>query len=98
MSFYKKMTEFEKRVYGIIKKISRGEVLTYKQVAVKLGNAGLARAVGNALNKNRDKKVPCHRVIRSNGYVGGYAGGTEKKTVILKKEGVKIENLKLLSS
>jgi methylated-DNA-[protein]-cysteine S-methyltransferase len=86
------MTEFEKRVYQVVKKIPRGEVLTYKQVAVKLGNAGLARAVGNALNKNRDKKVPCHRVIRSNGYVGGYASGTKKKIAVLKKEGIKIKN------
>lgn len=69
--------------------------MTYKQVAVKLGNAGLARAVGNALNKNKDTKVPCHRVIRSDGQAGGYAKGTKKKIAILKKEGVKIRNLKI---
>jgi methylated-DNA-[protein]-cysteine S-methyltransferase len=90
------MTEFEKKVYEVVKKITRGKVLTYKQVALKLGNIGLARAVGNALNKNRDSKVPCHRVIRSDGKVGGYASGTDKKIAILKKEGVKIENSKIL--
>lgn len=86
------MTEFEKRVYDIVKKIPRGKILTYKQVAVKLGNVDLARAVGNALNKNRDSKVPCHRVIRSDGKIGGYAHGTGKKIAILKKEGVKIKS------
>ena len=81
------LTEFQKKVYEIVKKIPRGEVLTYKQVAVKLGNAKLARAVGNALNKNRDPKVPCHRVIRSDGKIGGYRKGTNKKALLLKKEG-----------
>lgn len=94
------MTKFENRVYQIIKKIPKGKVLTYKQVAEKLGNVKLARAVGNALNKNRDLhppkfskktwegKVPCHRVIRSDGSVGGYVKGTKKKIELLKKEGM----------
>jgi O-6-methylguanine DNA methyltransferase len=82
------MTKFEKKVYEIVKKIPRGKTLTYKQIAVKLGNAGLARAIGNALAKNRDHRiVPCHRVIKSNGEVGGWAWGSEKKKVILIKEG-----------
>ena len=81
------MTEFEKKVYEVVKKIPRGKVLTYKQVALKLGNIGLARAVGNALNKNRDSKVPCHRVIRSDGKLGGYNRGLKKKALLLKKEG-----------
>jgi len=91
------MTEFKNRVYDIVKKIPRGKVLTYKQVAIKLGNPGLARAVGNALNKNRDPKVFCHRVIRSDNYVGGYSYGTANKIVILKKEGLKIRHLKMYS-
>jgi len=53
--------------------------LTYKAIAVKLGNQGLARAVGNALNKNKDKNVPCHRVIQSSGKIGGFSGGKERK-------------------
>lgn len=89
------MTEFEKKVYVIVKKIPRGKVLTYKQLAVKLGNPGLARAVGNALNKNRDSEVPCHRVVRSDGKVGGYNLGVKKKISSLKREGVNIVNLRL---
>lgn len=81
------MTDFQKKVYAVVKKIPRGEVLTYKQVALKLGNAKLARVVGNALNKNRDLKVPCHRVIRSDGKIGGYREGTKKKVLLLTKEG-----------
>ena len=91
------MTEFQKKVYNIVRGIPKGKILTYKQVAEKLGNIGLARAVGNALNQNRDKNVPCHRVVRSDGMVGGYAHGTKKKIEILRKEGVKIKNLKLSS-
>jgi len=90
------MTDFEKKVYQVVKKIPRGKTLTYKQVALKLGNVGFARAVGNAMNKNRDKNVPCHRVVRSGGYVGGYARGTDKKIAILKKEGIKIKNLRIV--
>lgn len=82
------MTEFEKKVYKVVRKIRRGEMLTYKEVAVKLGNSKLSRAVGNALNKNRDSKVPCHRVIRSDGYVGGYAWDG-KKDCYFKKRGFK---------
>ncbi|MBI4709270.1 MAG: MGMT family protein [Candidatus Portnoybacteria bacterium] len=90
------MIEFQKRVYNIVKRIPRGKVLSYKQVAAKLGNKKLARAVGNALNKNRDPKVPCHRVIRSDGKIGGYAWGTKKKTKTLKKEGVRIEKDRII--
>lgn len=90
------MTEFEKKVHQVVKKISCGKVLTYKQVALKLGKVGYARAVGNVLNKNRDKNVPCHRVIRSDGYVGGFAHGTAKKAEILIKEGVKIKNFRIV--
>jgi methylated-DNA-[protein]-cysteine S-methyltransferase len=87
-----RVSKFSNGVYDIVKKIPRGKVLTYKQVAVKLGNARLARAVGNALNKNRDPNVPCHRVVRSDGKVGGYVRGMQEKTAVLKKEGVRIKN------
>jgi len=81
---------FQQKVYDIVKKIPKGKVLTYKQVAQKIGNSKAYRAVGNALNKNRHKDVPCHRVIKSDGSVGGYAKGTAQKKKILQKEGVKI--------
>lgn len=89
------MTEFQKKIYSIVKKIPRGEVLTYKQIAVKLGNWGLARAVGNALNKNKNPTVPCHRVVRSDGKIGGYAKGSLVKIKILRKEGVRIKGNKI---
>jgi O-6-methylguanine DNA methyltransferase len=89
-------TKFQKKVYQIVKKIPKGKALTYKEVAEKLGNAKLARAVGNALNKNRNPKVPCHRVIRSDGNIGGYAKGFKNKIVILGKEGIRIKNGRLI--
>lgn len=81
------MTEFQKKVYDIVKEIPKGEVLTYKEVAGLAGSPQAYRAVGNALNRNPFKNVPCHRVIRSDGKVGGYARGTKAKVRLLKKEG-----------
>lgn len=78
---------FQEKVYNVVRKIPCGQVMTYKQVAVKMGNPNAVRAVGNALNKNRNKDVPCHRVIRSDGKVGGYYWGIAVKVKILKKEG-----------
>ncbi|HRY52274.1 MAG TPA: MGMT family protein [Candidatus Portnoybacteria bacterium] len=89
------MTIWQKRVFNIVKNIPRGQVLTYGEVAQKLGNKNLARAVGNALNKNRDKAVPCHRVVRSDGRVGGFNRGSAEKIELLKSEGVKIINGKI---
>ncbi len=80
------ITSFQQRVFEVVKKIPRGKVLTYKQVAEKMGSPKAARAVGNALNKNRSKEVPCHRVIRSDGKTGGYYWGAAAKIKILKKE------------
>ncbi|MBI2003381.1 MAG: MGMT family protein [Parcubacteria group bacterium] len=82
------MTEFQKRIYEVVKKIPRGKVLTYKEVARLAGNPLAYRAVGNALNKNPfAPEVPCHRVIRSDGKIGGYACGTTEKVRILRNEG-----------
>lgn len=63
---------FHENVFKVVLKIPKGDVLTYKQVAKKAGRPKAHRAVGNALNKNYDPKVPCHRVIRSDGKIGGY--------------------------
>ena len=87
--------KFSEKVYKICKKIPKGKVSTYKLVAESLNSKGY-RIVGNALNKNRNKNVPCHRVIKSNGFVGGFALGTKKKIQILKKEGIKIKNNKVI--
>lgn len=78
---------FQEKVYAVVKKIPKGQVLTYKEVAKKIGNPKAFRAVGNILNKNFDPQVPCHRVIRSDGKLGGYNRGDKRKIELLKKEG-----------
>lgn len=62
--------------------------MTYEEVALKAGNPGACRAVGNILNKNYDSNIPCHRVIRKSGVFGGYNRGREAKIKILKDEGI----------
>lgn len=90
------MTSFEKKVYQAIKKIPKGRVATYRAVARAIGRPKAARAVGNALNKNpHAPQVPCHRVVKSDGTVGGYASGERKKISLLKREGVTIEKSKI---
>ncbi|MBT3230204.1 MGMT family protein [Candidatus Uhrbacteria bacterium] len=80
-------SDFADRVHQIVQKIPKGEVVTYRQVAIKAGRPGAARAVGNILNKNYDPAIPCHRVIRSDGKLGGYSRGAKQKKQILNKEG-----------
>ncbi|MEM4336502.1 MAG: MGMT family protein [Candidatus Woesearchaeota archaeon] len=83
---------FKEKVWELCKQIPCGRVSTYKEIAKKLEIKGY-RAVGNALNKNPySPEVPCHRVVCSNGKVGGFSKGIEKKINLLKKEGIKIEN------
>jgi len=79
---------FKEKVFEIVGKIPKGKVLTYKKVAELAGRPRAWRAVGNILNKNRNLKIPCHRVIRFDGKIGGYNRGSKKKTSLLKKEGV----------
>jgi len=82
-------TLFQKRVYDVVKKIPKGSVWSYKEVAHRAGSPRAARAVGNALNKNYDPRIPCHRVVRSDGNIGKYNKGMKKKIELLKKEGYK---------
>ena len=82
------MTEFQKSVYKVVAKIPRGQTMTYKEVAIAIGRPKAYRAVGNALNKNYNKDIPCHRVIRSDGKIGGYNRGSKRKLNLLKKEGL----------
>lgn len=87
------MTDFEKSVYKFIASIPVGKVATYAQVAVGIGKPKAVRAVGNALNKNPNAPaVPCHRVVRSNGDLGGYAFGLIKKINLLENEKVEVVN------
>ena len=88
------VTNFQRSVYEILKKVPKGKVTTYKRIADKLKNS--PRAVGNALNKNPYAPiVPCHRVIKTNGCVGGFASRTADKIRLLEKEGIKIEKEKI---
>jgi methylated-DNA-[protein]-cysteine S-methyltransferase len=82
-------TPFESSVYAVVRRIPRGRTRSYRWVAQQLGDAGLARAVGNALNRNPfAPEVPCHRVIRSDGSIGGFARGSSRKLALLRREGV----------
>lgn len=86
----KQITSFQRKVYEIVRKIPKGKVLTYKKVAKLAGRPRAWRAAGNILNKNKDPKIPCHRVTKSNGEIGGYKNGTKKK-FLLEREGVIIK-------
>jgi len=82
-------TVFEMRVYDIVRTIPEGKVMTYKEIARMLKSS--PRAVGQALKRNPyAPKVPCHRVIHSDGRIGGYNGvsNSRKKIMMLKKEGI----------
>ena len=84
-------TPFEARVYAVVRRIPKGQVRSYRWVAQRLGNSDLARAVGQALKRNPDPhRTPCHRVIRSDGSLGGYAWGAAKKQRLLNQERVVI--------
>jgi len=82
-------TDFQILVWKEIKKIPKGEVRTYKELAILISRPRSARAVANACGKNPlPLKIPCHRVIGSNGYIGGYSGkgGVKKNIELLKLE------------
>lgn len=80
------MKTFKDRVLAIVEKIPKGATMTYMQVAKLSGSPKAYRAVGNILNKNYNSKIPCHRVIRSDGKIGGYNRGTQKKEKLLGEE------------
>lgn len=95
MISFKELSSFKEKVYRVIRKIPKGSFLTYKAVAKLAGRPKAWRAVGNILNKNKSSEISCHRVIRSDGKIGGYKDGTKKKIALLKKEGLKIEREKI---
>ncbi len=77
-------------VYDIVAQIPEGKVTTYGDIARALGHPGASRAIGRILNRNPNPiTTPCHRVIKSDGKVGGYAFGKIKKKELLKKEGLR---------
>lgn len=77
---------FKEKVFAVVGKIPEGKTLTYKEVAKKAGRPMAYRAVGNILNTNFDPKIPCHRVVRSDGKTGGYNRGASLKAEILLRE------------
>ena len=90
------MDNFSESVLRLAAKIPKGKVATYRQIAVALGKPNAFRAVGNALNKNPNLiKIPCHRIVKSNGEVGNYASGAKRKIALLKKEGIGIKEGKI---
>ena len=86
-----KGTKFQIKVWKYLKMIPKGKIKTYKQVAEAINRPKSARAVANACGKNPyAPKIPCHRVVRSDGSIGGYSGkgGLKTKRILLKKEGI----------
>ncbi len=82
---------FKQKVFGVVRSIPRGSVLTYREVAVRAGFPRAFRAVGSILKTNVDLGIPCHRVVRSDGAVGEYNRGIKNKIKKLTKEGVHIK-------
>ena len=84
-------TEFQKKVWKEIYKIPKGQTKTYKEIAILVGSPKSSRAVANACGKNPFPiTIPCHRVIKSDGTIGGFSGpgGIKSKKNLLKKEGI----------
>lgn len=94
----KQVTPFQQKVYTLLQKVPKGKVTTYKEIGKVLrGRGQIYRAVGNALNKNPfAPAVPCHRVVSSDGFLGGFTHGTEAKIKLLKKEGIDVMDGKIV--
>jgi len=87
---------FQEKCYELLKQIPKGKVTSYKEIAHALGTKAY-RAVGTAMNKNPNPvEVPCHRVVKTDGSLGGYAYGKIKKTALLKEEGVEVKDGKVV--
>ena len=89
-----KGTKFQLKVWNYLKKIPKGKVKTYADVAKAIGKPLAVRAVANAIGKNPyPPRIPCHRVIRSDGSLGGYSGkgGIRQKRQLLKSENVYVK-------
>lgn len=91
-----KEKNFNEKCYEILLRVPKGKVTTYGELAKALGSPNAARAVGNAMNKNPyAPRVPCHRVVGSDGKLVGFASGLDEKTKMLRKEGIEIVNGKI---
>ncbi len=88
---------FKERVKEVVRRIPRGTVLTYREVAKRAGSPSASRAVGNIMRGNFALDVPCHRVVHSDGTIGDYnRGGAKAKAARLKKEGVRFSNRRVV--
>ena len=86
----------KEQVHEIIKKIPKGKVITYKQIAIAL-NSKAYRHIGKLVSQNKNPKVPCHRVVNQNRFIGYFSreGGIKTKKQLLEQEGIEIENYKI---
>jgi len=91
------MTSFQSQCYKALKKVPPGKVITYGGLAEMIGRPKAHRAVGSAMNKNPfAPKVPCHRVVKSNGDLGGFSIDIKVKIKRLQEEGVMVSNNKII--
>lgn len=91
------MASFEEKARKLLKRVPKGKLTAYSAIAKAFGNRNAARAVGNACAKNPfAPRIPCHRVVKSNGKIGGYAFGVRKKIALLGREGVMVKKNKVL--
>lgn len=91
------MSEFNEKCYQLLRQVPKGSLTTYKDLAHAIGGKGY-RAVGRAMNQNPyAPKVPCHRVIKANGELGGFAQGVAAKKKMLEQEGFTIKANKILN-
>ena len=91
------MTKFQSECYEALKKVPKGKVITYAGLARMVGRPKAHRAVGSAMNKNPyAPQVPCHRVVKSNGDLGGFATDIKVKIKRLQKEGVVVSAYKIV--
>ena len=91
------MTKFQSECYEALKKVPKGKVISYAGLARMVGRPKAHRAVGSAMNKNPyAPQVPCHRVVKSNGDLGGFATDIKVKIIRLQKEGVVVSDNKIV--
>jgi methylated-DNA-[protein]-cysteine S-methyltransferase len=87
----------DKKIYKKLLEVPEGKITTYGELAKAVGFTNGQRAVGKFMNKNPYPVIiPCHRVVKADGKVGGYAFGEEIKTNMLKKEGIRVKDGKIL--
>lgn len=86
----------KRTIFSLLGRVPTGKVVTYKNLAKAVGRPKSARAIGKILSKNKQApKIPCHRVVRSDGKLGGYRWGIKNKTRLLRKEGIEIKRGKI---